>query len=462
MFINPESKKNINEHIKYIKKAVKEINKLSLEEQKELFLTFKEKKHDISDQHKKRKWVNSLPSLSNAKFGKVVTRFPPEPNGFLHIGHAKAAIIDYSYSKKYNGKFILRFDDTDPTKEKIEYYNAQKNDLKWLGITWDIEYKTSDNLNCHYKYAKELISKGFAYVCGCPSEKIKDGRRNKKICECRKKSSNTNLKLWEDMFSSKPGTFILRLKGRMNSNNTAMRDPTLFRILDTPHPIQGNKYRVWPTYDMAGPIEDSTSGVTHPFRTKEYELRDEVYYYLLDCLGLRKPLLIEFSRLEIEGLPTSKRKLRTLISSKKVEGWDDPRLPTLIGLQRRGIRADTIKTFILKQGISKTESKYDISLFESINKKIIDPISKRFFFVHHPKMMKIEGASIKEIILKNHPQKNLGTRKISIDDTFYISSFDFNKLKKGDIFRLKDLYNVKIIKKKNVITGKYISENNLK
>lgn len=445
-----------NDIIPIVRSVVDTVNCLSLEEQ---ITELQNLAPELLIKEKKNKEI-VLPSLPNAVRGKVVTRFPPEPNGFLHIGHAKAAIVDQEYARMYDGKLILRFDDTNPENAQLEFYNAQKEDLQWLGIEWDEEYNTSDHLEQHYKLAEQLISQGDAYVCKCPLEDIKHGRFYGKECMCRRTSCGENVDIWKDMISSSTiEGAILRLKGDLTCTNTAMRDPTLFRIIETEHPIQGSKYRVWPTYDFAGAIEDSLSGVTHPFRTKEYELRDECYFYILNLLNLRKPHLMEFSRLSIEGMPVSKRKIKPLIDTGKVTGYDDVRLPTLRGLRRRGILVETIKQFVISQGISKAESSVTFDQVEAINRKIIDSRAKRYFFVPQPVKLIVENAPTKTITLKLHPTEKLGEKTITTNNTFFISDNDAQKLKIGDIFRLKDLYNVKIKEKNDKIIAEFAGEN---
>jgi glutamyl-tRNA synthetase len=426
-----------------IEEQIKELNKIAPE------LLIKEKKErDFS-----------LPELPNAEQGKVVTRFPPEPNGYLHIGHAKAAIFDYEYSKMYNGKFILRFDDTNPENAKLEFYESQKKDLKWLGIEWDIEYNTSDNLETHYKLAEQLIAQGDAYICRCSPDQIKTGRFTGVNCSCRMNNSDETIEIWKNMINSFSENYVLRLKGDMKSVNTAMRDPTLFRIINKSHPLHEDKYHVWPTYDFAGAVEDSLSGVTHPFRTKEYELRDESYFYLLNKLRLRKPYLLEFARLSIEGMPVSKRKIKPLIDNRLVFGYDDIRLPTLRGLKKRGILPESIKQFIFSQGISKVESKVSFSLLEAENRKILDPETKRYFFVKDPIKLIVENAPKIKKAIKLHPKsQKLGTRTIETDKIFYIPKEDLKNMKLGDVFRLKDLYNVKIKNIRREILVEYIGE----
>jgi len=438
---DPNLRESASDALRIVELIVKEINDLDLETQKREI----EKIAPELLVRKKQKKIATFPELPQAKKGEVVTRFPPEPNGYLHIGHAKAAIISREYAKRYGGKFILRFDDTNPEKEG-EYYQPQKEDLKWLGIDWDEEYCTSNNLEKHYKLAEKLIKEGNAYVCCCSPEEIKSSRFNRKPCKCRKNSIEKNLAKWSELFYMPEGKAVLRLKADLESPNTAMRDPTLFRLIDAPHPIQGKKYRCWPTYDFAGAVEDSLSGVTHAFRTKEYELRDEVYYYLLDKLNLRKPLLIEYSRLSLKGMPVSKRIIKNLIDERKVAGWDDPRVPTLRGLRRRGIQPNAIHQFVLSLGISKVESEITFDQLEAINRKNLDPVSKRLYFIPNPTRLIIHGVSPRETELRLHPQFDLGKRSLKVGRVFYISKQDVNQLEIGEKIRLKELYNVEIKK----------------
>ena len=443
------------EIIPVVNTVIKDVNKISIDKQRaELEKTSPEL---LIKEKKKRDF--SLPPLPNAVKGKVVTRFPPEPNGYLHIGHAKASIVDYEYANMYDGKFILRFDDTNPENAHTEFYEVQKEDLKWLGIKWDQEYNTSDNLQKHYKLAEQLIKQGDAYVCLCESGFIKECRFEGNECDHRDCECGEGIDLWKQMIEGGLDDAILRLKGEMNCENTAMRDPTLFRIIEKEHPLQGSKYRVWPTYDFAGAIEDSISGVTHPFRTKEYELRDECYFKILDYLNLRKPTLMEFARLSIEGMPVSKRKIKPLIDKRLVTGYDDIRLPTLRGLKKRGILPEAIKQFVFSQGISKVESTTTFGLVEAANRKLVDPIAKRYFFVKDPIKLVVINAPSKNQKIHFHPSdKKLGNRTINTKDTFYVPKNDMEQLKPGDIFRLKDLFNVTFCEKNKQITGEYTGE----
>lgn len=443
------------EIIPVITKVVTEVNRMSVHDQivelsslaPELLI------------HEKKERDFSLPPLPFAEKGKVVTRFPPEPNGYLHIGHAKAAVIDYEYARIYDGKFILRFDDTNPENALLDFYDAQKEDLCWLGVQWDTEYHTSDHLEIHYRLAEQLIKQRDAYLCKCTSEDIKKGRFNAKACSCREERTGVEaLGLWKEMLNSSEVSGILRLCGDMVSVNTAMRDPTLFRVIEANHPLTGDKFHVWPTYDFAGAVEDSISGVTHPFRTKEYELRDEVYFRILSLLNLRAPHLMEFSRLSIEGMPVSKRKIKPLIEQGLVTGYDDVRLPTIRGLKRRGFVPDAIKQFVLQQGFSKVESVVDFSLVESVNRKYLDSKVKRYYFIPHPVQLSVDGAPKKIVKLLLHPDGTMGERTIQTGSSFFIPKEDAQVMKIGDVFRLKGLYNVKITEIGDTLEGSYVGE----
>src|SRR3712207_1522221 len=234
-----------------------------------------------------------FPPLEGAEMGNVVTRFPPEPNGYPHIGHAKAAIIDEEYARMYDGKLILRFDDTNPLNERTEYYDAIAEGLKWLGVKPDIVKNTSDDIEILHNYGRRLIELDGGYVCICSQDIIHDLRAKGLPCECRRDPAvalDRIGKLFDGSYERNEA--IVRFKGDMADRNTAMRDPTLFRIIEFDHPRLGNRIRVWPTYDFAAPIEDSMDGVTHALRTKEYELRNALYFAILDRLNLRKPYLI--------------------------------------------------------------------------------------------------------------------------------------------------------------------------
>ena len=438
----PELRSQIKSLISEIKAVVQQINALSPADQKSLL----EELAPGEVAPKKHVAEHRLPPLEGAVHGKVVTRFPPEPNGYPHIGHAKAAIIDEEYARMYGGILILRFDDTNPLKEKLEYYNAITEGLKWLQIKPDVTKNTSDDIELLHNYGRKLIELEGAYVCTCSQEIIHDLRSKGFACECRHDPS-TATERSEKFFhgSYEQNEAIVRFKGDMGDQNTAMRDPTLFRIIDFDHPRLANRVRVWPTYDFAAPIEDSIDGVTHALRTKEYELRNALYFAILDRLGLRKPYLMEFSRLEFEGIPVSKRKIGPLIENGMIKSWDDPRLPTLAALKRRGFVPEALRKFVLSLGFTLAETKPPFESLEAYNRKIIDPISLRLFFVKNPVAVHVRGGREMEVVLKNHPtDSRLGTRRLKVGNRFYITDDDAKGLKVGDEIRLIELYNIKV------------------
>lgn len=388
-----------------------------------------------------------LPPLEGAVMGKVVTRFPPEPNGYPHIGHAKAAIIDEEYARMYQGRLVMRFDDTNPLKEKLEYYDAIAEGIRWLGVEPDVVKNTSDDILKIHELGKKLVEAGGAYVCTCSPERVRDMRGKGLPCECRLDHSvalDRIVKMFDGSYEQNQA--IIRFKGDMADQNTAMRDPALFRIIEGEHPKLGSRVRVWPTYDFAAPIEDSLDGVTHAMRTKEYELRNALYNAILDRLSMRKPAVSEFSRLEFEGLPVSKRKIRPLIDNGTISSWDDPRLPTLSAFRRRGFVPQAIRKFVLSLGMTLAETKPPFEALEAYNRKVIDPTSMRLFFVRDPVEVQIvEGATPMEVTLKNHPTgASRGSRKVKVSDRVYVAGADAANLKAGDEVRLIELYNIRI------------------
>jgi glutamyl-tRNA synthetase len=244
----------------------------------------------------------------------------------------------------------------------------------------------------------------------------------------------------------------------MSSENTVMRDPVLFRILDGKHPLLGDRYRVWPSYDFAVAIEDNIDGVTHAFRTKEYELRNELYYAILDALKLRKPKMMEFSRLEFKGMPVSKRVLKPLIESGKVSWYDDPRLPTLEALKRRGITPEAIRKFVLSLGFTKADTLAPFDVLESFNRKIVDEQSTRLFMVKNPKKLVVTGLPTSTITIPNHPTKDLGKRNVTVDENFYLSSDDTKDLKPESKIRLMGIGNVQIKTVSDHLTCQYTGD----
>jgi len=455
----PEFRSKVKEIVGNIAEIVSAVNQISFEEQrKEIEENFPE----ILIPKEKIEEREGLPPLKGAEQGKVITRFPPEPNGYPHIGHAKAAIINAEYAKMYGGKFILRMDDTNPEAERMEYHAAIKVGLDWLGIKFDVIKNTSDDMELFYKKGMELINSGKAYVCTCKRDDISNNRKERKACKCSRGDIKQNIQGWGKMFDKfKPGDAIVRFRGDMKADNAVMRDPVLFRIIDEKHYTLGNKYRVWPSYDFAVAIEDSNDGVTHAFRSKEFELRKELIDAILDALNMRKPYQDFFSRLEFKGMPISKRILKPLIEEGKVSWYDDPRLPTLESLKRRGIKPEAIKKFILSLGLTKANTLAPFDALESFNRKFVDADSIRLFMVNKPKKLTVKKLPFSFVEIPNHPIKDMGKRKINVDENFYISGEDAENIKEGTQIRLLGLGNVAISKINGELEGEFIKDGNI-
>jgi len=438
---NASLRSRAKEIIPSVISIVKEVNALTPEKQREEV----ERIDPAFFNTEKKVKRTGLPELPGAEPGKVITRLPPEPNGYPHIGHGLSFFFNYYYAEKYHGKAILRFDDTNPKAEKLEYYKAIEEDLRWLKLDWERIHHMSDDMDLYYRYARELIAGGNAYVCDCPQEKVSKLRFEGKTCGCASNTPERNMELWEQLFDAPEGKMVLRLKGKTDSKNTAMRDPTICRVIDCPHPLHADKYRVWPVYDFACAIEDSVLGITHVLRSNEFALRIELQDYIRGLLGLRDPVTLQYSRFSIRGSPTAKRLIRPLIEDGTASGWDDPRLVTLRGLRRRGIVPETVHELAKEMGLSTAEPVIDWSLVESINRKIIDPTTKRFFFVKDPVDVMIDGLGSLDVELRMHPTADMGTRAVHVDGAVKIASSDASDLSEGDILRLKDLCNIRII-----------------
>ena len=399
--------------------------------------------------------------LPGAVKGAFAIRFAPEPGGYMHIGHCKAAFLARELADVYEGKFFLYFDDTNPEKEKQEFVDSFKQDMKWLGLKYDREYYASDNVPKMYDYARHLMNIGKAYVCTCSADLMSENRMHSGPCEHRDKTPKQNMEEFAGMLAGKyeEGTAVLRYKGDMASLNTAMRDPALMRIKRAPHYRQGTKYIVWPLYDINTPVMDSINGITDQLRTKEYELRDELYSAILTDLGLRVPRIHNQARLKIKDNVTSKRETTKMIQEGLISGYDDPRLVTIIALRRRGVQPQAIRDFVMRFGISKTDSVVSLSMLLDENRKILDPIAKRILFVEDPIPLKISGVEQTKVSIRLHPTADMGTREYETDGAAYISSKDAAELQVGSTVRLKDFTSVKITSKgANAIESVAINE----
>lgn len=390
----------------------------------------------------------------------VQTRFPPEPNGYLHIGHAKSMFVNFGTAEKYGGKCNLFFDDTNPSKEKTEFVEAIRRDISWLGYRWEKEVYASDFFEKIYGYAEQLIAEGKAFVCDLSAEEIKNTRGT--LTEAgedspyKTRSVEENLKLFREMRAGKyrDGEKCLRAKIDMASPNLNLRDPVIYRILRAEHHRTGNKWCVYPMYDYAHPICDYLQGVTHSLCTLEFEDHRPLYDWVGINLGFApKPRQIEFARLNVTNLVMSKRYLKKLVEDGYVHGWDDPRMPTLTGLRNRGVPAEAIKDFCARAGVSKANSECEIGYFEAVIRDYLNKNAPRAMAVTEPLKLTItnyEGSEEMDFEI-NQTDENAGTRKITFGKTLYIERSDFSldpppkyhRLKLGGCARLKNAYIVR-------------------
>lgn len=393
---------------------------------------------------------------------KVHTRFPPEPNGYLHIGHAKAICIDFGMAKKYNGVCNLRMDDTNPTKEDVEYVDSIKEDIKWLGFDWgDRFYYASEYFEDMYNYACELINKGLAYVCELSPEEVRKNRGDlttPAISPYRDRPKEESLDLFKRMRAGEfeDSKMTLRAKIDLGSGNFNMRDPVIYRINRAHHHRTGNEWCIYPMYDFAHPIEDAIEGITHSLCSLEFEDHRPLYDWVVNNISIEsKPRQIEFARLGINNTVMSKRKLRELVEKKIVSGWDDPRMPTLCGLRRRGYTPASIRNFCERIGVAKVNSIVDYGFLEHCLREDLNMNAQRVMGVLRPiKLIITNYEEGKEEVFEteNNPNKpEDGTRKITFSRELYIERDDFMKepvkgyfrLYPGNEVRLKTTYIIK-------------------
>ncbi len=461
----PKMKESVKELAQLVAEVVKEVNKMS---ERDLSKALEAYTSEFEEREKEKREKSAKPKmeLEGAVVGKFATRFAPEPNGYMQLGHAKMAWLGREFADIYKGTLALYFDDTNPEKERQEYVDAFKKDAEWLGIRFDREYYASDHVPEMYAHAGRLVDSGDAYVCACDGERIKKMRFDGEECEHRKQHKDRNRELWKKMLDGgfKDDEAVLRAKLDMKAENTTLRDPVLFRIVEHEHYRQGRKYKAWPTYDFNTPIVDSLEGITDATRTKEYELREELYYKILDLLKLRKPKMRNIARLEVKDNITSKRKTNELINEGKLTGYDDPRLVTVAGMRRRGIQPQAIRAFVLRFGMSNTNSWVGMDMLLAENRLVIDDAARRLFMVQEPVEVKVHGMpkDIRSVQLNLHPSKSMGQRECSVSDTLLISGSDAKTLKPGTRFRFKDLFNVEVEKKTGSgVEAKYVGNENI-
>lgn len=380
--------------------------------------------------------------------GRVHTRFPPEPNGYLHIGHAKSICLNFGIARENEGGLCnLRFDDTNPTKEEQEYVDSIKEDVRWLGFDWgDREYYASDYFDQLYEWAVQMIKSGKAYVCDLNAEQTREYRGTLKEpgkdSPYRERTVEENLALFEKMRRGEfpDGTRTLRAKINMAHPNLNMRDPVMYRILHASHHRSGDKWCIYPMYDFTHGQSDSIEGITHSICTLEFENHRPLYDWYLETLGIYRPQQIEFARLNLTYTVMSKRKLLTLVQEKHVDGWDDPRMPTICGLRRRGYTPEAVRAFCERIGVAKFNSTVDLALLEFCLREDLNKRASRVMSVLKPLKVVIENypeGQVEELDAVNNPEdESAGTRKVPFSKVLYIERDDFMEEPPKKFFRL--------------------------
>jgi glutaminyl-tRNA synthetase len=380
--------------------------------------------------------------------GRVVTRFPPEPNGYLHVGHAKSICLNFGLAIDYRGQCNLRMDDTNPTKEDEEYVESIKDDVRWLGFSWGNHlFHASDYFDKLYEYAVLLIKKGKAYVCSLSADEVRNYRgtltEGGKSSPYRNRSVEENLELFEKMRRGEfpDGAHTLRAKIDMSSGNINLRDPAIYRIRKFPHQMTGDKWCIYPMYDYAHCVSDAEEGITHSLCTLEFEDHRPLYDWFLEEIGHKnRPRQIEFARLNLNYTVTSKRKLKELVDLKLVSGWDDPRLPTIKGMRRRGFPASALRMFCERIGISKKDTIIDMTVLEDCVRETLNETAPRAMAVLDPIKVTItnyDAAKVEWLKSPVHPQKpEMGERSIPFCGELYIERDDFMENPPKDFFRL--------------------------
>jgi glutamyl-tRNA synthetase len=467
----PEYRGNVKELSAFISEVVTEVNSLSFTEQKRIV---EEKWPETLVREKTEE--KHLPPLANVtNYRQIVTRFSPNPDCVLHLGSARAIVLDHEYARMYKGKFVLRFEDTDPKIKRpvTEFYDQIRKDLAWLECKPDEEYIQSDRIPIYYDHAERLLKDGNAYVCTCSSEHFRKMVLEEKPCDCRNLSAEENLNRWKQMLEGGygEGEAVLRVKTDLHHPNPAVRDWPAARMIDTekfPHPRVGSKYKVWPLYNLACGVDDHLMGITHIIRGKEHLTNEVRQQYMYQYLGWKYPEAIHYGRLKITGATLSKSKIVQGMREGIYKSWDDPRLATFAALRRRGIQPDAIKKMIIDVGPKTSDVILSWENLYAYNRKILDPSTDRYFFVQDPIELTVrklpKSFNVKLNLHPDHPERGFRNYCIQPHESdesvlLWVSKKDVGASKVGMMLRLMELFNVKI-DKANVYSseGLFVSE----
>jgi len=451
----PELKARIKEIAPTINEIVREVNRLSLEKQRRQI----EAKWPEALVKEKVEAERALPPLPNVeKYKRVVTRFAPNPDCMLHLGNARAIVLCDEYAKLYKGAFRLRFEDTDPRLKRsaLPFYDAIREDLKWLDCQWDMEVIQSDRLPIYYEHAESLLKNEGAYVCTCTPEEFRKLVLAKKPCPCRDLLPKEQLMRWKHMLDGayREGGAVVRIKTDLNHPNPAVRDWPALRIINPktyPHPRVGGKFRAWPLYNFSAGIDDHLMGITHIIRGKEHLTNQIRQEYMYRHFGWKYPEAIHYGRMKITGGLLSKSKIVEGVRKGTFTGWNDPRLATFVALKKRGIQPETIRRLIMEVGPKTVDVTLSWDNLYAINRKLIDPVANRYFFVRDPRKLTVRNVSrtvtVKTRLHPEHPERGFRTFRIrpeKSEASFWVSTQDANLMKKGGVIRFMGLFNVQI------------------
>ena len=454
----PEYRTKAREVSDLVNEVIREVNGLSLDQQLHII----EEKWPEALVKEKVQEESHLPPLANAaNYQQIVTRYSPNPDCVLHLGSARAIVLSHEYARMYKGKFILRFEDTDPKLKRpvLEFYDCIREDLAWLGCRPDEEYIQSDRIPIYYEYAEKLLKDGNAYVCTCEPEQFRKRILAQEPCRCRDCPREEHLARWKRMLEGgyREGEAVVRVKTDLNHPNPAVRDWPALRVLDTekyPHPRVGSKYRVWPLYNLAAGVDDHLMGITHIIRGKEHLTNQVRQEYMYQHLGWKYPETIHYGRLKITGASLSKSKIVQGMREGLFEDWYDPRLATFAALRRRGISPEAIRRLMIDIGPKTSDVVLSWENLYAHNRKVLDPVADRYFFVQDPIELTVKHVPREFVArLRLHPDDpERGFREYRITPrgkvsavAFWVSRKDVDSSKVGTVLRLMELFNVKIL-----------------
>lgn len=442
---HPEMRKDPKTVSQLAGKLSAKVNGLSPEEQQSEL----EKYGGLEEHKRTQEKPKGLPELENAEKGKVTLRFAPNPSGPLHIGHARAALLNMLYQKKYNGKLILRIEDTDPKRVEPDAYTAIPEDVEWLGIKPDEVYIQSDRLEIYYEYARKAIEIGAAYMCTCDAGEFKKLKDNCQPCPCRSHTIEENMELWDKFEDMEEGEAVLRVKTDIKHKNPAIRDWVAMRIVDQEHPRLGNKYRIYPMMNFSVTVDDHLMGMTHVLRGKDHLANSEKQSYLYKHFGWKIPEFIHYGRLKMDDVLLSTSKAREGIANGKYTGWDDPRLGTIRAIARRGIKKEALYELIEEIGTKQADATISWKKIYGLNRKIIEENTNRYFFIPNPVKVDVkdlpedkQSMSVTRELHYNKPEK--GLRNLNFNGSAYIPKDDYEKALDKKPLRLMDLINIDV------------------